>query len=172
MASYIINGPVTLGNASTATTINGNVSLANVSSHQGDTFYTTNTSGLLTALLATNNGILTSSATAPSWIAPGTNTFVLTMVSGSPAWAAPSSIGAYGFSANYTNTTAQTSVQATYNTGTVTTSSGSFNVTGAGTTFTTAMVGGQIVIAGTTYFVTGFSSTTSISVFPSTGINA
>ena len=79
-------------------------------------------------------------------------------------------VNAYGFSANYANTTAQTSTKSTSNAGTI--SQTGFVVTGTGTAFTSAMVGGKRVYGGSTFFITGFTSSTSISVFPSNTVGA
>jgi hypothetical protein len=188
--SYVIDGPVTLGDTSTSTTIKGNISVPDTSSHTGDIFYTSNASGAVAALQHTAGGILFSDAASslPTWFAPGalgqilvsggaaTNSAWLTQGSSgqvltsngagaNPTWSTSAGEqGAYGFSANYANATAQTSTQSSTSAGTVTQSG--FVVTGTGTAFTTAMIGGQIVYGGSTFTVTGFSSATNISVFP------
>lgn len=166
--AYIINGPVTLGDAATSTIVKGNVSVPNVSSATGDIFYTSNVSGSIAALNKVSAGVLLSdtATSLPVWLANGTAGQVLTANSGAnPSWQTPSSeVGSYGFSANYTNATAQTSIQATYSTGTIT--QAGFVVTGTTTVFTAAMVGGQLTYGANTYLITGFSSGTSISVFP------
>ena len=165
--SYIIDGPVTLGDTSTATTIKGNVSVPDTSSHTGDIFYTTNTSGAVAALQHVVAGVLLSdtSTSLPTWLPNGSAGQVLTANTGAnPSWQTVTGTGTYGFSANYSNATAQTSVQSTTSTGTI--SQSGFVVTGAGTAFTTAMIGGKLVTTNGTFTVTGFVSSTNISVFP------
>lgn len=117
--SYVIDGPVTLGTSGQTTTIIGNISL-------GATGVTTSLSGNITmpdaltaagqipyrgatflqGLSAVDKGILTTSTTTPSWVAPGSNGQVLTMVAGSPAWSSSGESGGYGFLARKTGTQA------------------------------------------------------------------
>lgn len=194
--AYIINGPVTVGDAATATQINGNVSLTNVSSATGDILYTSNNTGLLAALSISAGGILIvdNVTSLPSWFAPGalgqilvsggagikpawltqgTTGQVLTSAGAgaNPTWATAPSSGTYAFSATYVNTTPQTTTKATYSTGNANLTSGSFTIVGGSSppVWTRAMVGGQFVTGGITYQITGFVSATSISIFPAPG---
>jgi hypothetical protein len=168
--SYIINGPVTIGNTATSTQLNGNVSVPDTSTHTGDIFYTSNTSGLIAALQHSSAAVLLSDAgtSLPVWLPnPVTVGQVLTSngTGVNPSWQTPASeVGSYGFSANYTNATAQTTTQATAS-GTLTQTG--FVVTGvSGGPFTAAMVGGKLVYGGSNYYITGFLNSTTISVFP------
>jgi hypothetical protein len=174
--SYIINGPVTIGNTATSTQLNGNVSVPDTSTHTGDIFYTSNTSGLIAALQHSSAAVLLSDAgtSLPVWLPnPVTVGQVLTSngTGVNPSWQTPASeVGSYGFSANYTNATAQTTTQATSSAGTI--AQTNFVVTGSGTAFTSAMVGGKLVYGGSNYYITGFVSATNISVFPANTVGA
>lgn len=85
-SAYVISGPTAIGDTGQLNTILGDVQLANVVSASQLVY--ADTGANLTGLSAVSGGVLTTSGTAPSWIAPGAEGTVLTISSGVPAWVA------------------------------------------------------------------------------------
>lgn len=151
--SYIINGPVIVGDNGQNTTIRGNLFTPNLTNATGDLIYCSNGgTGALSKLAATTNG------------------FVLTLAAGLPSWAAaanssttPLSFSAFksGTQAIVTGAGATTTTQIT----TWSTASPGFDGTGgqfATSNFTPTVTGTYLFTAGVSFTDTGNSGSRSI----------
>ena len=95
--AYHISGSTIIGGTEDLNEILGNMRLTDITA-SGDMIYAGPINNLV-AMTPVANGVLTTSLTTPSWIAPGTDNDVLTMVLGTPVWAtsAPAPTSQYGY---------------------------------------------------------------------------
>lgn len=159
--SYIINGPVIVGDASQNTEIRGNIFTPNLTTTAGDLIYCSTTgTGALTRLAATTNG------------------FVLTLSGGLPVWAAAAAGGVtdVGFSALKSGTQAVAAGIGATTTSQITgwvTSSPGYNGTGspfsvAGSQFVVPTTGTYLLNANISFSDSNNSGSRGIDVFNAT----